>query len=92
MRIRLAIRTVLVGLITSCVTINAALAFDQLCWAAGMYDQTMYFAQAEVDSDRKGSFETLLSISGIDHHEPECVMVSQGDQRLTSLRKQWLEI
>jgi hypothetical protein len=61
----------------------------QLCWAAGRFDQTMYFAQAEVEEDRKDSFDTLLSISGIDHLATICVVLDQGDNRLGELKRDW---
>ncbi len=44
----------------------------QFCWAFGRFDKTVYFAEAEDREDRQANFETLIAISGIDHHPVEC--------------------
>jgi hypothetical protein len=71
--------------------VHASSPHLQLCWAAGAFDQTVYFAQAEVDDDRKESFDALLSISGIDHTEMQCVTLLSEGQHLEELKRQWSE-
>jgi hypothetical protein len=55
---------------------NLAYATDQdrvqFCWAMGQHDHTIYFAEVENREDRQASFDTLLEISGIDHHAVKC--------------------
>jgi hypothetical protein len=46
----------------------------QFCWAMGKFDHTIYFAEVENREDRQASFDTLLEISGIDHHAVKCTM------------------
>jgi hypothetical protein len=68
--------------------VRADQANHQLCWTMGQFDATVYFAQAVVKEDRKESFNALLTISGIDHREVECVL--RVDQRLLpDLIKSW---
>ncbi len=65
----------------------------QFCWAFGKFDNTIYFAEAEDREDRQASFETLIAISGIDHHPVECRASDLKSHRLvrTELMKKWLE-
>ena len=80
------------ALMTSTMSTGAAVRADQanhqLCWTMGQFDATVYFAQAVVNEDRKESFDALLTISGIDHRELECVL--RVDHRLLpDLIKSW---
>jgi hypothetical protein len=65
----------------------------QFCWAMGKFDQTVYFAEVENREDRQASFDTLLEISGIDHHTVRCSTSDSEMHRLgrATLVKDWLE-
>lgn len=65
----------------------------QFCWAMGKFDHTIYFAEVENREDRQASFDTLLEISGIDHHAVNCSMsdVATHHQARTTLFKNWRE-
>ena len=65
----------------------------QFCWTIGKYDHTVYYAEVENREDRQASFETLLEISGIDHHAVKCNTSDLTSFRLarTALVKDWLE-
>lgn len=78
----------LILLISAGSAVRADQTNYQLCWSMGRFDGTVYFAQAVVNEDRKDSFDALLTISGIDHREVECVL--RADQRLLpNLMKSW---
>jgi len=75
-------------LISAGSAVRADQPYDQLCWTMEQFDATVYVAQASVNEDRRESFDALLTISGIDHREVECV--SRPDQwLLPSLIKSW---
>jgi hypothetical protein len=63
----------------------------QFCWAMGKFDHTIYFAEVENREDRQASFDTLLEISGIDHHAVNCSMsdASTHRQARATLFKNW---
>ena len=63
----------------------------QFCWAMGKFDHTIYFAEVENREDRQASFDTLLEISGIDHHAVKCTISDSETHRLarTRLMKDW---
>ncbi|WP_156908474.1 hypothetical protein [Bradyrhizobium murdochi] len=65
----------------------------QFCWATGKFDHTIYFAEVGNREDRQASFDTLLEISGIDHHAVKCTTSDIETHRLTraQLMKGWLE-
>jgi len=65
----------------------------QFCWAMGKFDHTIYFAEVENREDRQASFDTLLEISGIDHHAVNCSMsdASTHRQARATLFKNWRE-
>jgi len=65
----------------------------QFCWAMGKFDHTIYFAEVENREDRQASFDTLLEISGIDHHAVNCSMsdASTHRQARATLFKDWRE-
>jgi hypothetical protein len=65
----------------------------QFCWAMGKFDHTIYFAEIENREDRQASFDTLLEISGIDHHAVNCSMsdVSTHHQARAKWFKNWRE-
>jgi hypothetical protein len=65
----------------------------QFCWAMGKFDHTIYFAEVENREDRQASFDTLLEISGIDHHAVNCSMsdASTHRQERATLFKNWRE-
>jgi hypothetical protein len=76
-------------LLLSCgPTVRAAAANLELCWTFGKFDATVYFAQAEVSEDRKESFDALLTISGIDHGEMQCVL-NVDHRLLLELKRTW---
>ena len=68
-------------------------AHIQFCWTIGKFDHTVYYAEVENREDRQASFETLLEISGIDHHAVKCNTSDLTSFRLTraALMKDWLE-
>ena len=76
---------------------NLAYAADQdrvqFCWAMGKHDHTIYFAEVENREDRQASFDTLLEISGIDHHAVKCSTSDLATHRLAraELFKNWRE-
>ena len=65
----------------------------QFCWAMGQHDHTIYFAEVENREDRQASFDTLLEISGIDHHTVKCSTSDAATHRSAraGLFKNWLE-
>ena len=65
----------------------------QFCWAMGKFDHTIYFAEVENREDRQASFDTLLEISGIDHHAVTCTMsdVATHHRTRAALFKDWRE-
>jgi hypothetical protein len=65
----------------------------QFCWAMGKFDHTIYFAEVENREDRQASFDSLLEISGIDHHAVKCTMSDPATHRRASaaLFKDWRE-
>jgi hypothetical protein len=65
----------------------------QFCWAMGKHDHTIYFAEIENREDRQASFDTLLEISGIDHHAVKCSTSDLTTHRLAraALFKNWRE-
>ena len=65
----------------------------QFCWAMGKFDHTIYFAEVGNREDRQASFDTLLEISGIDHHAVNCSMsdASTHRQARATLFKDWRE-
>jgi len=71
----------------------AAETYVQFCWAMGKHDHTIYFAEVENREDRQASFDTLLEISGIDHHAVNCSMsdASTHRQARATLFKDWRE-
>ena len=68
-------------------------AHIQFCWATGKFDHTVYFAEVEDREDRRASFESLLEISGIDHHAVKCNTSDSTSYRLARAAqlKDWLE-
>jgi hypothetical protein len=65
----------------------------QLCWAMGKHDHTIYFAEVENREDRQASFDTLLELSGIDHHPVKCSTADPTAHRAAraELLKNWLQ-
>ena len=65
----------------------------QFCWAMGQHDHTIYFAEVRNREDRQASFDTLLEISGIDHHPVKCSSSDSATHRLAraELFKDWRE-
>jgi hypothetical protein len=85
-------------LLTVSLAVNPAFADAdefrvQFCWAFGKFDNTIYLAEAEAREDRQANFETLIAISGIDHHPVECRTSDLKLHRLVraELTKEWLE-
>ena len=72
---------------------DAEQARVQFCWAMGQHDHTIYFAEVENREDRQASFDTLLEISGIDHHAVKCSTSDMATHRLAraALFKNWRE-
>jgi hypothetical protein len=70
---------------------DAEQARVQFCWAMGKFDHTIYFAEVENREDRQASFDTLLEISGIDHHAVKCSNSDSATHRLarTELLENW---
>ena len=66
----------------------------QFCWALGKFDNTVYFAEAEVREDRQASFAALIEISGIDHDFVECRAwdARTHQQARLALMKRWSEL
>ena len=75
-------------------TADAGEARIQLCWALGKFDNTVYFAEAEVREDRRASFAALIEISGIDHDFVECRTWDARTHRHArpELMKRWSEL
>jgi hypothetical protein len=65
----------------------------QFCWAMGKFDHTIYFAEVENREDRQASFDSLLEISGIDHHAVNCTTSDMATHRQAraALFKDWRE-
>src|SRR3954471_16665603 len=65
----------------------------QFCWAMGKFDHTIYFAEIGNREDRQASFDTLLEISGIDHHAVKCSISDAATPRSAraGLFRNWLE-
>jgi hypothetical protein len=65
----------------------------QFCWTIGKFDHTVYYAEVENREDRQASFESLLDISGIDHHAVKCNTTDLASFRLSraALVQDWLE-
>ena len=65
----------------------------QFCWAMGKFDHTIYFAEVENREDRQASFDSLLEISGIDHHAVNCTTSDPETHRRSraALFKDWRE-
>jgi hypothetical protein len=65
----------------------------QFCWAMGKFDHTIYFAEVENREDRQASFDSLLEISGIDHHAVTCKTsdVATHHRTRAALFKDWRE-
>ena len=78
----------------SLASADAGEARIQLCWALGKYDNTVYFAEAEVRDDRQASFAALIEISGIDHDSVECRAWDARTHRQArlALMKRWSEL
>ena len=92
--IRLAVRILFVATLLAPVSASAADQPQvQFCWAMGMHDNTIYYAEADDREDRLASFDTLLEISGIDHHPVKCTTSDSTAHRLarTKLMEDWLE-
>ena len=72
---------------------DAEQARVQFCWAMGKFDHTIYYAEVENREDRQASFDTLLEISGIDHHAVKCSTSDMATHRLAraALFKNWRE-
>ena len=78
-----AIRVALAAALLAPFSASAAEpAHVQFCWAIGKFDQTIYFAEIENRDDRQASFDTLLEISGIDHHPVKCTVSDRTTHRL----------
>jgi hypothetical protein len=81
----------------SLASADAGEARIQLCWALGKFDNTVYFAEAEVREDREdrqASFAALIEISGIDHESVECRAwdAKAHRQARLELMKRWSEL
>jgi hypothetical protein len=65
----------------------------QFCWAMGKFDHTIYFAEVENRENRQASFDSLLEISGIDHHPVKCTMTNPATHRQAraALFRDWRE-
>jgi hypothetical protein len=91
--IKLIIRLLLISAVLApgSALADAEQAHVQFCWAMGKFDHTIYFAEVENREDRQASFDTLLEISGIDHHAVKCSASDSATHRLarTELLKNW---
>ena len=78
------IRLLLIAILLAPISAYAATDQDrvQFCWAMGKFDHTIYFAEIENWEDRQTSFDTLLEISGIDHHAVKCSTSDMATHRL----------
>jgi hypothetical protein len=65
----------------------------QFCWAMGKFDHTIYYAEIENREDRQASFDSLLEISGIDHHAVSCTISAPATHHpaRAALFKTWRE-
>jgi hypothetical protein len=65
----------------------------QFCWAMGKFDHTIYYAEVENREDRRASFDSLLEISGIDHHAVNCTTSDPATHReaRAALFRDWRE-
>lgn len=76
----------LTGLLSVAVAPMRAFASDetvQFCWASGKFDETIYFAETNNRNDRRGSFEQLLEISGIEYQAVRCYIVDSASHQRT---------
>jgi hypothetical protein len=92
--INLVVRLFLIAVLLAPVSAFAADPTRvQFCWAMGKFDHTVYFAEVEDREDRQASFDTLLEISGIEHHPAKCSTSDSATHRLarSALLKNWLE-
>jgi hypothetical protein len=66
---------VLIAAVTLSLCLPAIARNDtaQMCWAMGLFDNTVYFAEIENREDRSGSVAELLEISGIENFGVQCV-------------------
>jgi hypothetical protein len=88
------IRLLSIAILLAPISANAAdQAHVQFCWAIGKHDHTIYFAEIENREDRQASFDSLLDISGMDHHAVKCSTSDSATHRLAraELFKNWLE-
>ena len=63
----------------------------QFCWATGLLDNTVYYAEASDREDRSRSFDELLDISGIEHSAVTCFRkpIDVGRAMKLALLKEW---
>lgn len=89
------VRLLLIAVLLAPISALAAAdqAHIQFCWTIGKFDHTIYFAEVENREDRQASFESLLEISGIDHHAVKCNTSDLTSYRLARAAsvKDWLE-
>ena len=89
------IRLLMIAILLAPISAYAATDQDRVhfCWAMGKFDHTIYFAEIENREDRQTSFDTLLEISGIDHHAVKCSTSDMATHRLAraALFKNWRE-
>jgi len=86
------IRCVVAAALLAPVSASAQPGHVQFCWAIGKFDHTIYFAEVENREDRQASFDTLLEISGIDHHPVKCTVSEKTAHRVTRMEamRDWL--
>jgi len=89
------IRLLMIAILLAPISAYAATDQDRVhfCWAMGKFDHTIYFAEIENREDRQTSFDTLLEISGIDHHAVKCSTSDAATHRSAraALFKSWRE-
>ena len=89
------IRLLMIAILLAPISAYAATDQDRVhfCWAMGKFDHTIYFAEIENREDRQTSFDTLLEISGIDHHAVKCSTSDAPTHRLAraALFREWRE-
>ncbi|NOJ47991.1 hypothetical protein [Bradyrhizobium archetypum] len=93
-RLILIVALIIPNLVASSLAFaDAAQTSIQFCWAMGKFDHTIYYAEIENRDDRKASFDTLLEISGIDHHAVKCSTADSTTHRSVRARliEDWLE-
>ena len=61
----------------------------QLCWAFGLRDDAVYFAEIEERDDRQQSFTDLMDISGIDRGAVQCITHNVHDKTRATLIGRW---